>query len=202
MCTLLLTKSCPGSTPNCWMLWSLCPKVWKANRFLLWKAHQPDSPPHKMSLCTLSYFLGTFQNFFFTSLTLEAKRGFKTFCFTSERWLQTQPVLAGRGKAESAPVRTKKQVTWIKQCTILEVWSVSADWQSSVNLSSQGTWSGALVQLACQPHWCQRLSSVPITSKMLCCLLCPKLHPSLWRRGVSVAWVQRKRPDVFGKAEA
>lgn len=127
---------------------------------------------------TLYSFLipGCFSEFFFTSLILEAKRGFKTFCFTSGRRMQRQPALAGRREAASAPVRPKKQVTWINWCAVLEVWSVSADWQSSVNLSSQGTRGRTLVQLRCQPHWCQRLFSAPTASKMLSYLPDLKLH--------------------------
>lgn len=165
-------------------------EVQKANRFFLWKAHQ--SPPIKKKnkknnqKNNLYSFLipGCFSEFFFTSPILEAKRGFKSFCFTSGRWMQRQWALAGRGEAASAPVRPKKQVTWINRCAVLEVWNVSADWQSSVNLSSQGTWRRALVQLQCHPCWCQRLFSAPKASKMLSYLLDLKLHPSLWRRGL------------------
>lgn len=76
-------------------------------------------------------------------------------------------MLEGRRKAALAPLRPKKQVTWINQCAVLEVWSVSADWQSSVNLSSQGTWSG--------PGWPWSSSSVSLTDVKD--FPCYPLHP-------------------------
>lgn len=143
----------------------------------------------------------------FTSPSLKTKRGFKTSCFPPRRGLQTQPELAGKGKAVSASARPKKQVTWIKWCVVLKAWSVCADWQSSVDLSGWGTRSRAQVWLVCQPRWCQRQSAPGLSPdlrapKLLHYRLDLGLPPALWGNGLHWCFDHggKKKKDVFGKA--
>lgn len=153
----------------------------------------------KPALCSLSSFLGTFPRLLFTSLTLEAKGGFKTFCFTPGRQLQTQAALAGRGKAVLAPVRPEKQMTWIKLCS---------SWESGMSLQigkalltcqagaqRVGPWSSSSVSLA-------DVKGCPCHPGMLRNLLDPRLHPGLWRGSCVGAVGAEGRAAVCSGAEA
>lgn len=165
----------------------LFPKILKVKRFLLLKPHQP-SPP-KTSLVFPLLIPGHFPGVLFTSLTLEAKGGFKTFCFPPGRQLQTWAVLAGRGKAVLAPGRPGKQMSWIKLSSGLAVWAVSAGWQSSAHLPRQGTargpWPSSRVSLA-------DVKGCPCSPGTLWNLRGPRLHPAFGEGLVLVLWVQSK----------